>query len=169
MPSVFCRAILFLSGYAPLFLIFFLDFHHRYRWWALVPLSVGSLSFVGLLVFLYWVRTSAPRPIHVKAVERKDAEVIAYMFAYVFPFLDLKIGDPASVIGLSIFFVVLMILNVSSNLIHINPILNLLRYHVYEVTTADEDTITIVAKRNRLVPGIKLDAVTIGDGLFMER
>jgi hypothetical protein len=169
MPSVLCRAILFLSGYAPLFLIFSIQFYPHYHFWALVPLAIGLAAFLWLLLFLRWVRKGATRSLIVRSVERKDAEVIAYIFAYVFPFLGLKLDDVANAIGLGIFFVVLMVLNVSSNMIHINPALNLLRYHVYQVTDDTDDTHTVVTRRNRLNTGTELAVVVVGDNLFLEK
>ncbi len=127
MPSILCRSVLFLSGYSPLFIIFTIQYYAKYKLWALLPLMVGAIGVIGLIVFLRWVRSGAPRPLHVESVQRKDAEVIAYIFAYVFPFLNLNVEDTANAVSLVIFFLVLMILNVSSNMIHINPedILNL--------------------------------------------
>jgi len=169
MPSVISRAILFLSGYLPLFLIFTVQYYQHYKWWALIPLSLAAVAAVGLFMFLKWVQAGEPRPLKIENVQRKDAEVIAYIFAYVFPFLGLKIDDPANVIGLAIFFLVLMILNVSSNMVHINPALNLLGYHVYDITTVDEDSHTVITRRNRLVRGTELRVVLVSDGVSMER
>jgi hypothetical protein len=169
MPSVICRAILFLSGYAPLFLIFSIEFYSRYHWWALIPLAIGVAALIWLLLFLRWVWNGAVRPITVRSVERKDAEVIAYIFAYVFPFLGLKPDDMANAIGLGIFFFVLMVLNVSSNMVHINPALNLLGYHVYQITDGEDLAHTIVTRRNRMNPGTSLNVVIIGDVLSMEK
>jgi len=169
MPSVFTRTVLFLSGYLPLFLIFSIQYFPKYKYWALAPIGVGALAVLGLLVFLHWVKKSEPRPIEVEAVQRKDAEVIAYIFAYVFPFLGMKIDDTANVLGLGVFFLVLMVLNVSSNMVHINPALNLLGYHVYEVSLSDDETHTLLTRRARLVRGTKLRAVLIGDDFSMEK
>jgi hypothetical protein len=62
-----------------------------------------------------------------------------------------------------------MVLNVSSNMVHINPALNLLGYHVYQITDGDDLTHTIVTRRNRINPGTTLNVVIIGDVLSMEK
>ena len=169
MPSVLCRAILFLSGYAPLLLIFTIQIYQQHRFWALFPLGIGLVATVGLLLFLRWVRTGAARSMCVKSVARKDAEVIAYIFAYVFPFLGMDLNNLSSILGLGVFFLVLMVLNVSSNMVHINPALSLLGYHVYEIGTKEGDPYTVVTKRSRLIAGTELNVVIIGDGLSMEK
>lgn len=169
MPSLLTRAVLFLSGYIPLFLIFSVQYYPSYQYWALIPLGIGVFAGVGLFGFLLWVKNSAARELTISSVQRRDSEVIAYIFAYVFPFLGLDIENFAGAIGLGIFFVVLMILNVSSNMIHINPVLNLIGYHVYDVEVEGTDSHTLITRRGRLVKGTSLRSVVIGDSLLMEK
>lgn len=168
MPSMVARAILFLSGYAPLFLIFSIQYFDKYGLWALIPAGLGALAMLGLMIWIGWLKNTSAVPVPIRAVRRKDAEVIAYMFAYVFPFLGLDLKDNASTIGLGVFFVVLMVLNVSSNMVHINPMLNLLGYHVYEVDTDSAENHTLITRRSRLVRDTDINAVSIGDDVWME-
>ena len=169
MPSALARTILFLSGYLPLFLIFTIQSFPKYRWWALLPLATGVLAALGLLAFMRWVQSSAARPIQIVDIRRRDTEVIAYMFAYVVPFLRLDIDEGSNALGLGIFFLVLMVLNVSSNMIHVNPILSLLGYHLYRISLKDGDTHTIVTRRSRIVRGTRLECILIGDDISMEK
>lgn len=169
MPSVLARATLFLSGYAPLFLIFSIQYFSKYGLWALAPAGLGAIAVVGMIVWIKWLGNTGPVTVPVRAVRRKDAEVIAYIFAYVFPFLGLDLNDNGSTIGLAVFFVVLMVLNVSSNMVHINPMLNLLGYHVYEIDTDTEENHTLITRRSRLARDTDVDAVSIGDEVWMEK
>ena len=91
------------------------------------------------------------------------------MFAYIFPFLTFDITNVSNALGLCIFFLVLMVLNVSSNMIHINPVLNLLGYHLYHVTVREGGTHTLLTRRSRLVRGTQIEAVLIGDDISMEK
>lgn len=169
MPSIIARGILFLSGYAPLFAIFSIQYYSKYGNWALLPGLLGLIAVIGMFVWIQWVRRASPVSLSIRSVRRKDAEVIAYIFAYVFPFLGLDLDSDASTIGLGVFFIVLMVLNVSSNMVHINPMLNMFGYHVYEIDTDSEENHTIITGRSRLVRGTTLDAVTIGDEVWMEK
>lgn len=169
MPSIVARGTLFLSGYAPLFVIFSIQYYSKCGRWALLPALLGLIAVLGMFAWIRWLRSTASVSITVRNVRRKDAEVIAYIFAYVFPFLGLDLDSDANTIGLGVFFVVLMVLNVSSNMVHINPMLNLFGYHVYEIDTDSEEGHTIITNRSRLVRGTTLKAVTIGDEVWMER
>lgn len=169
MPTIFSRVLLFLSAYSPLFIIFTIQNSHQYGYWAFIPVGVGLVATLWLWLFLRWIRGTAPRTIEVQAVQRKDSEVMAYMFTYIFPFLGLKFDEIANAASLGIFFLVLMVLHVSANMVHINPVLNLIGYHVYEISGESEATYTLISRRSRLTRGTHLDAVMIGDDLFMEK
>ena len=168
MPSILTRMVLFLSGYFPLLLIFTIRYYEQYGFIAVIPAAVGILAVFGLIAFLNWVKQTNPTELKVQGVQRKDAEVIAYIFAYVFPFLGFDPSDVSSAIGLAVFFVVLMVLNVTANMIHINPMLSVFGYHLYEVVS-EGDTITLITRRARLFRESSLDAVLVGDDVYMER
>lgn len=169
MPSALTRTIIFLSGYLPLFLIFTIQSFAAYCYWALLPLAIGVFAAVGLVVFLRWVRSSEARPIEIQDIQRNDAEVISYMFVYVLPFLQLDIDEGTNALGLGIFFLVLMVINVSSNMIHINPVLSLLGYHLYRITLVEGDSHTLLTRRSRIVRGTQIESVLIGDDISMEK
>ena len=169
MPSLFARTVLFLSGYLPLFAIFTVLSPPKHRWWALLPVLIGLLATALLFAFKHWVQTSEPLPLEIQSVQRKDAEVTAHLFAYVFPFLRLDIDKGSNAIGLAIFFCVLMVLAVRSNMIHINPFLTFIGWHLYEVTLVEGGTHTLLTRRRRLVRGTKVMCVLIGDDISMEK
>ena len=169
MPSVLSRTFLFLSSYLPLFLIFTILAYSKYGRWALLPLGIGVVATLGLALFLRWVESTASHPITIVSVQPKDAELLAHLFAYVFPFLRLDLDEGSNALALSVFFLVLMYLNVTSNMIHINPTLRALGYHLYRVTPKDGEALTLLTRRPRLHRGTRLKAVMIGDDISMEK
>jgi hypothetical protein len=169
MLSIFTRILLFISSYFPLLIIITLQNWKAYGVWSLIPASIGAISLLGLATFLHFVSTTSPRVQQVVQVQRKDAEVMAYIVSYVFPFLGLNFEDPMNVISLGIFFAILGIIYINSNMIHINPTLNIFGYHIYEIETPSESTQTVISRKGRLIRGEKLNVVVIGDDLLMER
>ncbi len=169
MLSIFTRILLFISSYFPLLIIITLQNWKSYGVWSLIPACIGAISLIGLAAFLHFVSTTSPRIQQVVQVQRKDAEVMAYIVSYVFPFLGLNFDDPMNVISLGIFFVILGIIYINSNMIHINPTLNIFGYHIYEIETPSESTQTVISRKGRLIRGEKLNVVVIGDNLLMER
>ncbi len=150
-------------------MIFTLQNWKTYGVWSLIPASIGAISLLGLAAFLHFVSTTSPRVQQVVQVQRKDAEVMAYIVSYVFPFLGLNFDDPMNVISLGIFFVILGIIYINSNMIHINPTLNIFGYHIYEIETPSGSTQTVISRKGRLIRGEKLNVVVIEDDLLMER
>lgn len=169
MPSILVRILLFISSYFPLLAIFSIQNANKESYWYLIPVITGVIACIILLIFIKWVVGSAARDEVVAEIQRKDAEVMSYIVTYIFPFMDLDFADISNLLSLGIFFLILMIIYINSNLIHINPMLNLSGYHIYEIQTPQGSKHTIISKQCRLVKGTKLQVVMIGDDLFMEK
>lgn len=169
MPSVFIRILLFLSSYFPLFLIFTIQNYKEFGGMALIPVIVGTTALTGLAIFMRWVRGSADRREVVVSVQRKDAEVMSYIVTYIIPFIGLDLSSFANLFSLCLFFCMLMIIYINTNLIHINPMLNMFGYHIYEIENNSGEIQTIISKKSRLINKDKLRLVMIGDNLFMEK
>ena len=169
MPSLLSRTALFLSSYLPLLLIFAIQSFPKHGRWALIPLAIGIIATLGLVVFVRWIETTAPQPLEIESVQPKGAEMIAHLFAYIFPFLRLDTDEGSNALGLGVFFLVLMYLNVTSNMIHINPVLRSLGYHLYQVTLVGGNTHTLLTRRRRLNRDTRIKSVLIGDDMSMEK
>ncbi|MCU1240741.1 MAG: hypothetical protein JWO71_1467 [Candidatus Acidoferrum typicum] len=135
---------------------------------ATIALAVGVLGLVGLAVYLRSVNRLEPILVKASLVERHDAEAMAYIVTYVIPFLSIPFNGLQQGIAQSIFFVVLGILYVNSNMIHINPMLNLAGYHLYGVTLEDGGTHSLIA-RHRIVRGQQIRAIKLADDILLEK
>jgi len=93
---------------------------------------------------------------------------MAYIVTYIIPFLAIPFSGWKEGVALTIFFIVLGILYVNSNMIHINPMLNLFGYHLYEVTLEDGDVQSLVTRR-RIRYRETLIAVRLGDEILLEK
>lgn len=169
MPTRFTRALLFLSSYSPLLLIVAVQQMDKRWWWSALPAAIGIVSCLWVGVFLAWARNTAPQPVAVRSVQRQDVEVMAYLFTYVIPFLSVNFDDLRATVGLTIFFIVLMVLYVHANMIHINPILALIGFHLWEIEDSNGNKITLISRRNRLLQGTEIKAVVISDDLLLEQ
>ena len=93
---------------------------------------------------------------------------MSYIVTYVIPFMAVPFSDWQQGMALSIFFVVLGILYVNSNMIHINPMLNLGRYHLYEVTLEDGGMHSLITHQ-RVARGQSLSVIKIGEDILLEK
>lgn len=168
MPSVLTRLLLFLSSYFPLSLIFFVILIHEHRKIATGILVVGFGGLVWMLLYLRKARALSGMQLKIAAFHRRDAEAMAYIVTYIIPFLVIPFHGWKEGIALAIFFVVLGILYVNSNMIHINPMLNLFGYHLYEITAEDGGVHSLLARRT-IRHKECINVVKLGDEILLEK
>jgi hypothetical protein len=168
MPNLLTRVILFLSSYIPLFVVFavLLWKQDRRTAWALIVLC--GVALLGLVGYLKWVQRFAPTPLEVQSVRSKDGETMSYIASYILPFVSLPYGDYYKLAAIVIFLAVLAIVYVNSNMLYINPMLNLFGFHLYAVTSIGDVEHTVIARR-RPRPGAPLRLVTIGENVHIEK
>jgi hypothetical protein len=121
-----------------------------------------------MLLFLHFARSLAPSDVQVERVQRIDAEATSYIVTYVIPFLALPSDSWQHGVALMILYAVLGVLYVTANLIHINPMLNLFGYHLYEVTLSDGGEYALIT-RQRVRRGENLRVCPVGEGLLLNR
>src|SRR5215470_18666483 len=170
MPTVLIRGMLFLSSYFPLALIFFFLFVVQHPIWAIVILALG-LS--GLIIMVLYFFQFAPRlgsiQEKVTGLQSRDGEVMGYIASYLLPFVAIPFGGWQQGVALLIFVVVLGIVYVNSNMIHVNPMLNLMGYHIYEITLEHSDIPHSLITRHRIAAGETIHMINIGEGIFLDK
>jgi hypothetical protein len=168
VPSVLTRLLLFLSSYFPLSLIFFVILVQEHRRVAVGILTVGAGGLLWMLLYLRKAQNLGGIQLKITGFHRRDAEAMAYIVTYIIPFLVIPFHGWKEGIALSIFFVVLGILYVNSNMIHINPMLNLFGYHLYEVTAEDGGVHSLLARRS-IRHRETVEVVKLGDEILLEK
>lgn len=168
VPSPLTRLLLFLSSYFPLSLIFFITLVREHRYVASSILAVGTGGLLWMLLYLRKAQSLSAVRVKIAGFQRRDAEAMAYIVTYIIPFLVIPLHEWKEGLSLSIFFVVLGILYVNSNMIHINPMLNLFGYHLYEITTEDGSVHSLLARRS-IRHRETVNVVTLGDEIFLEK
>ena len=74
-----------------------------------------------------------------------------------------------SSVALLVFIGVLGIVYVNSNMIQVNPMLNLFGYHLYEITVEKSQVPHSFITHNRVALGSVIHIIDIGDGIFLEK
>ena len=170
MPTVLIRCMLFLSSYFPLALIFFLLFVEEQPVWAIIVLLVGLSGLITMVLYFFQL---APRLSSIQgkitALQRHDGDVMGYIASYLIPFVAIPFGGWQQGAALLIFVIVLGIVYVNSNMIHINPMLNLLGYHVYEITLENSETSHALITRRHIAKNETIHLIDIGDGIFLDK
>lgn len=168
MSTAAARAVLFVSSYAPLTVIFAVLFFRDRPLVAAINLAVTALGLLGLASFLLGARRLAARQGTVASIHSRDDQVMSYIMSYLVTFLSVAFSDARQLIALAAFFVILAYIYINANMIYVNPTLNLLGYHLYEITLQDGETYNLIA-RGRVRRGATLTFVTVGDDILLQK
>lgn len=169
MPSYLVRFSLFLTAYYPLWLILTARAFDAFGLnAAAVVLALATVPLVLVALYLRYVQRKNPLPARaIQKVTRKDGEAMSYLITYVFPFVAFGAGDYIGVFSFVVILLVVMLLYMNSDMLHINPMLNLARWHIYELEMTDGEVVSLITRR-RLRRGDMLHGVKMADEIYME-
>ncbi len=168
MPSILIRILLCLSSYFPLAAICAVQFFFNGKRYAgIAVLAIGTLGLIGITIYLKVARRLNPISLNVQSVSRRDGEAMSYIVSYLLPFIALPTANPANIISLAVFLLALMVLYINSGMIHINPMLNLAGWHVYEATFENGDTAALLSRR-RIRRGRDIRIIKMDDDIYLE-
>ena len=165
MPSILTKFSLFISSFYPLALIYFLMLkdEHMGLAWSIIAFCTLFVIIAG--VFLYILQESSVEAITVKKATTQVEATTTYLISYILPFTSISISDINQVLSLVIVFLILAYLYINSNMIFINPILNLAGYRIYHVENTIQDNYIVLTSVN-IKKGDVIQAVPLGDGMF---
>ncbi len=109
-------------------------------------LVVIALVVICLALLKFAYRKIERQKIKLNAIRTADREVVSFVIAYLLPILS--VANPSidyKVIGFiaGMFLIVIW----STNAYHINPLINLMGYHFYEVSLEDNVTYLLLTKK----------------------
>lgn len=164
------RCILFLCSYFPLWLIFAVLLFEKHTAIAIVIVAIGLSSLIITWGYIRWAQGNlAPSGEKLCDFSRRDTEVMSYIASYLVPFVTFALDTWQQVTALVIFLLVLLTVYVHSNMIYINPMLNLFGYHLYEVEIEHSEHPYYYIARRRLIRGEKIQFVRVSDDILLEQ
>ena len=178
MPSRVLSALLFLSSYAPAFVIFAVRAYGRSCLMFIVTLSLAVLSVVAFILYIKVTRTGGPIRMRVVHVEGRDADLAAYVAAYLLPFVAIFGADTQNVIALALFLLFIGVLWTNSDLLYLNPLLALAGYHLFlaelnpvgaEPRAEGGSKRFVLAHRRLLHVGDELRVIAVGGSAYLEQ
>jgi hypothetical protein len=154
MPRLSTRILLFSSSYAPLFgILAFKAYPDSMRLFYGLA-SVAIISPIVLLLYVtQWLPSMEEVPVTATAVTPMDGEAVSYFVFYLFPFLDVSLNSFAKAAPMVILLIVMLIIYVNSNMMYVNPMLNLFGFHFFEVENEDGKVYGIITRDHYIRPG----------------
>lgn len=144
MIKDYVKIFLFLSSYAPLFLILAIK---NYTYTDFV-IAMGILILISIIFLFYIIKKASKMNgeyYEIKEIEDKSNQFLEYIIAYIFPFLGFNLINITDLIAIGIIFVMIGVLYIRSDLIYMNPMLNFMSYNLYKVNDG-KNGIMVISK-----------------------
>lgn len=146
------------------------QFAHNSRWfcWG------GWLGAAVLLCLLCWAMLCYASKhvqkdlLHIKEFERNDKEVLAFLLAYLLPFVSAEnmafTGDPLT--GAYILGIIFLVF-AHAGAFHFNPVMGLLGYHFYDVKNKEGVSHLLISKDELRRAGKDVQTVRLAHGIYL--
>ena len=145
------KLLLFLSSYFPLFAV--LAFQYRdvvttihgvivpYATVFFVLLCLVSIPFLVLVVRVQSSGSSDFKEI--EEYRRRNDQVTSYLLVYIFAFVGLDLFVLDNLVAFLVFFGMVAVIQIRSSQLHVNPVLGLFGYDIYQVKTGREVALVV--------------------------
>lgn len=160
----------FVIAFIPLWVILLINYAllEGFNWYLIGASSVFLVSiFFIMKLYLKNIRKDNKDAQYFKVVQKTNIthDVVFYTLAYI-PILLLNTFQLREVITFSIILFTIYVLYIKTNMLHINPILALMRYNMYKVTDDHDNTVVLLSRLN-VKTGIDVPYKEITDNLNM--
>lgn len=180
------RWILFFIAYYPLFLILliqnsklidrvfnwnfvnfkFIELNDTFIWGVIL----GLIIFAIIIVFLKF--QSNTNTVQYKIISIKDIshETLNYILTYLIAFLSLDMNNPKIILCIGILLFIIGVIYINSNMLYVNPILQLLGFSIYELIVTrnnanDKCKIITISKIEKIKKEKYIDISLVNEGV----
>ncbi len=173
------RFTLFLSAYSPLFALLglriLLDNYTVITEWDMFSLGV-SLIFIVIIfsnfILYYLLRKSKKedryKHITVKHKENLNHIYLEYLITYIIPFFFFFYSNVKDIFLLFLLLIVVCFMYLKSNLIYVNPMINLFGYNLFKIDDPFQNEYMLLTKQNKLLLDVSIKAVPVHENIVME-
>lgn len=139
------------------------------------PAQWGAWAAVALLlVFLCWAllryaaKNAQQHAFYIKEFERDDKEVLAFLIAYLLPFLSTeKMGFAGDWLTGAYVLGIIFLVIAHAGAFHFNPVMGLLGYHFYAVKNADGVSHLLISKAELRRPRQDAQTVRLAHNIYL--
>jgi hypothetical protein len=159
---------LFVSSYAPLFLVFGLLDTFGKGWPPRVCLLLAAVGVAISAVVRLGTKKVAAQTVLVRGAHARDGDSLAYIATYLVPFAAMAGTTERQRVAIVVFFVLMAILYVRAELFYVNPLFALFGYRLFEVDTPAGGSLVLLTPRRFLAPDTSVTARRLSDYVYWE-
>jgi prepilin signal peptidase PulO-like enzyme (type II secretory pathway) len=167
MPKLPFRIALFLSSYSPLFAILAYRSRHDDEVWRTLA-GLAAISLLALAAVMAAKANERGPSLKVHRSKPKDGDVLAYTATYLVPFLGVDLTHKEGAVIFASFLIVLGVVYVNSDMLFVNPALNLCGYHSFWITDEHGHEFSLITRRKELDKGTVIRPAKVGKYVRLE-
>ena len=168
MAATWTKAVLFVSSFSPLLLVFALLDSFGRGPATIVCLCLAVAGPILLYLVLRLARRVEAVPLVAASNRRRDADVLAYVATYLIPFLAVNAMTLRSRLAVGVFIALIALFYIRGEMYFLNPLLGVVGYRVFEVQTAAGSTVVLITKRRHIGDQARLRLVPLADYIYWE-
>ena len=160
----FAKLILFISSYLPLFIILLLNYWSNKMVLNIIIIIIVLISLVCWFILFYLLKdinNTQGKICEVINISDESEISLNYLFTYIIPFLSMQYDNWKNVLSIGIILFITLVIYVNSNLLYMNPMLNLSGYSILKVTVKRKEEI----KQYILITKSKDKNIQIGENI----
>jgi hypothetical protein len=137
-PKLFTAILLFISAYAPLFVILAIkdfDFDKLRNFKHSIPIYILlGLTVLSITLLFYSIKSiqRGNMAVRVRSIKSRSVDLINYTIPYIVSFFGFDLSKTADVVSLIIFLLLMLLMTIKSKSVFMNPILLLAGYNLYD-------------------------------------
>lgn len=166
--TVGAKSALFLSSFAPLFVVFALLDSFGKGTPTKLCVAVAILGCVFPLFVFAAARKLGPEPLRVVTSEARDADVLAYLASYLVPFAAVAAHTGRQRVAMAVFVIMIAVLYVRTELFYVNPILALVGCRLFRVSTPAGASVMLITRRPFVPANSAVEARRLANAVFWE-
>lgn len=160
---------LFLSSYAPLFLVFGLLGTFGDGWAIVINILLAAAGAIVLTVVFYYAKLKLKdQNLEIATTQVRDGDVLAYVATYIVPFAAMNAANARDRWAIVLFVVLVALLYVRSQLFYVNPLLALVGYRLFQVVTEHDASVVLISRQHFIRPHTTISTRRLSNYVYWE-
>lgn len=167
MIRAYVKVLLFLVSYLPLFLILLVKNWDNNYFVGFMAILIAIPLFFLFILFRMSSSTSWDW-VNIDKVDGINRIGLEYFVTYIIPFLDFQLGIFSDVLSLVILFSIMCFMYIKSDLIYMNPVLNMIGFNIYKLTSDGKEKVLITRKKKDQLQSAE-ELIELSDTVLLEK
>lgn len=164
----YINLFLFISAYTPLFIILSIYLLEEYFVLSLILIIITVIADLIFYLLIKGSKNFTETVYTVKNSENRTANSLNYVVAYVVAFLGISFSKWQDFVTLIIIMATIYVVFINSNLIFVNPLLNVFNYRIFSIEVEEGGKIILITKTKKLEKNDKINIRNIADDIYIE-